>query len=118
MTYTEQLQRITNLYIESGAPWPATAKQVAGWAIRQDLWRPQPSDLISQCASQLSRAMREEYLEDPQGRAVRAKHAARYSEGGKQRTLWADLRTAPIIGGTWRLRSSSAGTRSWETAGN
>ena len=34
--------------------------------------------------------MREEYIVDPQGRTVRAKHAAKI----KQQTLWADIRTA------------------------
>ena len=44
------------------------------------------------CAEQLARAMREEYIHDPQGRIVRAKHAARVS--GKQTVLWGDIRTA------------------------
>ena len=38
--------------------------------------------------------MREEYIRDPQGREVRAKHAARMRENGRQFTLWADIRTA------------------------
>lgn len=40
--------------------------------------------------------MCEEYITDPQGRTVRAKHAARVEDAnGKQTTLWADIRTAP-----------------------
>jgi hypothetical protein len=50
--------------------------------------------MIDQCADQMSRAMREEYVTDPQGRTVRAKHAARQRRNGKQLTLWADIRTA------------------------
>jgi hypothetical protein len=46
---------------------------------------------VTQLAEQLSRAMREEYIVDEQGRTVRAKHAARY----KQSVLWEDIRTAP-----------------------
>ena len=42
----------------------------------EGLWAPQPSALIRQCAEELSRAMREEYVTDPQGRRVRAKHVA------------------------------------------
>ena len=40
--------------------------------------------------------MREEYFTDPQGRTVRAKHAARVKrkEDQKQKTLWADMRWA------------------------
>jgi hypothetical protein len=39
--------------------------------------------------------MAEEYISDPQGRMVRAKHAARLEVQGRQETLWADIRTAP-----------------------
>jgi hypothetical protein len=38
--------------------------------------------------------MREEYIVDPQGRTVRAKHAARLIKDGEQLALWADIRTA------------------------
>lgn len=93
-TYNRQLQSITNRYIDSGESWPATARQIAAWAIRERLWRPQPSELVTQCADQLAKAMREEYITDPQGRTVRAKHAARRKDGMKQRSFWADIRTA------------------------
>jgi len=49
---------------------------------------------MDQCAEQLSRAMREEYIQDPQGRMVRAKHAARVERDGEQLVLWDDIRTA------------------------
>lgn len=39
--------------------------------------------------------MREEYIVDPQGRRVRAKHAARVGKGAEQKSLWDDIRTAP-----------------------
>ena len=39
--------------------------------------------------------MREEYITGPDGKPVRAKHAARVSEGDTQTTFWADIRTAP-----------------------
>ena len=38
--------------------------------------------------------MREEYITDPQGRRVRAKHAARIEKDGKPLALWDDIRTA------------------------
>ncbi|MGI8552814.1 MAG: hypothetical protein ACR2PL_18805 [Dehalococcoidia bacterium] len=93
-SYSEQLQHVVNAYLESGLPWPATTRQIAAWALRENLWAPQPHALISQCAEQLARAMREEYIKDPQGRAVRAKHAARTERDGEQLVLWADIRTA------------------------
>lgn len=93
-TYNEQLQKIVAQYRIAGQRWPATARQIAAWAIRESLWSPQPSALVSQCAEQLARAMREEYIVDPQGRTVRTKHAARLTQAGEQLVLWADIRTA------------------------
>lgn len=94
-TYTEQMQRIWRLYDEAGEPLPAAVRDVAAWAIRKGLWSPQPADIIAQCAEDLSRALREEYHTDAKGRRVRSKHAVRTTQGGKQLTLWADMRTAP-----------------------
>jgi hypothetical protein len=94
-TYNEGLQRIVRDYRENGQPWPATAKQIAGWAISNGSWKPQRSELLNQCAEHIARAMREEYFTDPQGRSVRAKHAAKIERDGEQLVLWADIRTAP-----------------------
>jgi len=88
----EQLQRIVNQYIEAGEKWPATSHQIARYAIANHLWEAQRATVIDLCAEQLARAMREEYIHDPQGRAVRAKHAARVP--GEQTVLWDDIRTA------------------------
>ncbi len=88
--YNEQMQRIVNEYIAAKQDWPATTRQIAAWAVRERKWQPQPASLISQCAEELSVAMREETLVDPQGRAVRAKHAARVH----QSVFWGDIRTA------------------------
>jgi len=92
--YHEQLHHIVNEYISAGERWPATARDIAGWGIRKGLWEPQRSELIDIFADQLARAMREEYIIDPQGRHVRAKHAARIKQDGIQLVLWADIRTA------------------------
>jgi len=89
--YNEQLQKIVTHYIEAGEEWPATARQIAAWAVSKGLWAPHPSSLVNQCAEDIAQAMREEYIVDPQGRKVRAKHAARVEQG----VLWADIRTAP-----------------------
>ena len=92
--YSEQLQAIVNRYIDAGEEWPANKRQIAAWAINNRLWAPQRATLIDQCAEELSRAMREEYIIDPQGRSVRAKHAARVEREGEQMVLWDDIRTA------------------------
>lgn len=94
LTYTEQLHRIVGEYMDSGEPWPATSRQIAAWGLERELWAPQRSGLIDQLADQLARAMREEYINDPQGRTVRAKHATRIKQDGEQLTFWADIRSA------------------------
>jgi hypothetical protein len=92
MSYSEQLRAIADSYFaDHGA---ATSKDIALWAIKMKRWAPQPGSLIDQCAEEISRAMREDYITDLQGREVRAKHAARIKQDGRQITLWADIRTA------------------------
>ncbi len=93
-TYTEQLQQIVRQYREAGQPWPATTRRIAEWAYRQGKWKPQANTLIKRLAEDFARALREEYFVDPQGRTVRAKHAARTVADGEQLTLWEDIRTA------------------------
>lgn len=94
-TYHERLQGIVKDYRKAGERWPAAAKDIAAWAIRNQKWKPQPSSIVAQCANHISEALRDEYITDPQGRRVRAKHAARILDHGKQISLWADIRTAP-----------------------
>jgi hypothetical protein len=93
-TYSEQMQAIVSLYIDSGEAWPASTHEIAAWAIRTRNWIPQHSSVVDLCADQLARAMREDYITDPQGRRVRSKHAARMKRHGRQITLWADIRNA------------------------
>src|SRR4030042_5569298 len=90
MTYNEQMQKLVREYQEQGGTWPATTREMAAWIIKNELWKPQKSEVINICAEQLARAMREEYIVDPQGRKVRSKHAARI----EQAVLWDDIRTA------------------------
>ncbi len=94
-TYNEQMQKIVDEYRKAGNAWPATAHDMAGWAVRTGRWEPPRELAIDRCADDLARAMREEFITDRKGRRVRAKHAARREVNGEQMTFWADLRTAP-----------------------
>lgn len=94
MTKNEQLQAIVGQYQNAGLKWPATMREVAEWAIKTGKWVPHPSAIVSQCAEELSGAMRDEYVRDGQGRKVRTKHAATYQHGPEQSVLWDDIRTA------------------------
>jgi hypothetical protein len=95
LTYNEQIQDIIRKYRAANEEWPTTSRHLASWAIDSGLWQPQYTLLESACAEDMSRAMREEYITDPQGRRVRAKHAARVERDGRQLVLWDDYRTAP-----------------------
>ena len=99
-SFVEQLQRIVRNYREDGQPWPASSRAIAAWDISQNLWQPQRGALINQCAEQLSRALREEYTTDAQGRRARTKHSARVEKDGEQQGLggaagFSSLRIAP-----------------------
>ena len=93
--YNEQMQRIWKEYEKAGMQIPATAKDVAAWAIHNKLWEPRKSDIVSQCADDLATALRGEFRMDKKGRKYRAKHAVRKSVDGVQLTLWADIDKAP-----------------------
>lgn len=117
-TYAEQLQRIWNKYEAAGNAMPATARDVARWAIANRLWQPKPSDIESQCAEELARAAREEYRTDKNGRRYRARHSVRTEKDGAQISLWADIDSAPrshmerafaqrrkqVVGDCWQLK--------------
>ncbi len=94
MSLTEQNQAIVRRYRLAGQPWPATSVDIARWAISQKLWEIHPSRIVRQCADQIAEAMRQEYITDPQGRRVRAKHVAPYPEAGHLPLKWDDMRTA------------------------
>ncbi|MBE0479683.1 MAG: hypothetical protein IBX68_01760 [Dehalococcoidia bacterium] len=92
--YNEQMQHIVTEYMTAGERWPATTHEIAAWAIISRRWEGQEKAVIDICAEHLARAMREEYIIDPQGRTVRAKHAARIERDGTQLVLWDDIRRA------------------------
>jgi hypothetical protein len=94
MSLLEQNKLIVQRYRLSGQPWPATSVDIARWAIHQGLWEIHQSRVVRQCADQIAEAMRQEYITDPQGRRVRAKHVAPYPEDGRLPLKWDDMRTA------------------------
>ena len=93
-TKNEYLQQLIPLYQAAGNKWPASTRDVAQWAISTGKWAPHPSAVVSQCAEEIARALRDEFVTDEQGRKVRTKHAATYNEGQEQFVLWDDIRTA------------------------
>jgi hypothetical protein len=95
ITKKQQLQRIVREYQQNEQEWPASAADIARWAVstgRYDLTRP---TLVRHCARELAQAMRQEFFTDSKGRRVRAKHPAKMRRDGRQLMLWDDIRTAP-----------------------
>jgi hypothetical protein len=88
----ERRQDIIRRYRQAKKNRPATTLEIADWAMREGLWKPHALDVRKLLADELSQAMHEEYITDPQGRRVRAKHAARITIDGEQQVLWADIR--------------------------
>ena len=94
MSYKDQIKRIEKRYRDAGQKWPASAVDVATWAVGKKLYEMHPAAIIRQFAYQIAQVWRDEYMTDPQNRRVRVKHAARYSEHGETKWLWDDMRTA------------------------
>jgi hypothetical protein len=95
-TETQTMQEFVMLYRKAKQSWPATAKDIAAWAIRKNLWEAPIVSTMDILAKRLSEAMREEYFTDPQGRRVRKLHALRNIQilpdgKHKQLTFWIDL---------------------------
>lgn len=94
MNYIRQMQEIVSDYRASRQPWPATAKEIAGWAITNRRWVMPSTAVVNRCAQDIAEAMGELYFTDKSGRRVRALHPATVSRQGVLCTEWDDLRTA------------------------
>lgn len=91
-SYNDQMAVLADEYQRETGRTTYMAKEVAAWALDSGRWQPHRDSLLRQFADDLSKAMREQYITDPQGRKVRAKHAIR--KEGEQGSLWADIRLA------------------------
>ena len=96
-TKAEEFQRIWREYEIEHDHQAASAREVVDWAVRERglrLPRIDPRDVL---ASQMSKALREEYATDTRGRRYRVNHAMRVSKDGVQLTIWGILGYAPHI---------------------
>ena len=92
----DQMLETVELYLAQGGQTPIDLDELAWFAIRNNRWQGQASDLVQLCKHDFSRAFREQYYTDPQGRSVRTFHAVtRRSSRGRQGVFWADMRDAP-----------------------
>ncbi len=93
-SFNDQMLHIVDGYRAAGLAWPCTSRQLAAFALEKKLYEPHQGRLLSIVADEFSRAMREQYIKDPQGRSVRAKHVARLVVEGEQKRLWDSIDTA------------------------
>ncbi len=84
----EHLQELTAEYKAAGGRWPATKTDVAKWALENGKISITHPSVIRVCGDLFGEAWREQHFIDPQGRSVRAMHAARIRENGKLQTRW------------------------------
>ncbi|MCZ8149505.1 MAG: hypothetical protein O9325_16860 [Roseomonas sp.] len=90
-TQAEHFQHLWREYEREHDHAPASAREVVDWAVANKglaLPRVDPRDVL---AAQMSRALREEYATDAQGRRYRVNHAVRITKNGVQTTFWGIL---------------------------
>lgn len=97
ITQTEQLQALWRDYEREHDNVAASAREVVDWAVANralELPRVDPRDVL---ASQMARALREQYATDDQGRRYRVNHAMRVTRSGVQLTIWGIIGHAPHL---------------------
>jgi hypothetical protein len=67
---------------------------VAHWAFTTGRWQRPPVDPESALRRELARAMRSDYVVDPQGREVRNYHPVLHYEGERAVSIWQEIGTA------------------------
>lgn len=65
--------------------------ELAEWAYRNGLHKPNIRTIIDAIAADISQVFREEYRTTPDGRRYRAKHAVIKKTGNKTLSLWGDM---------------------------
>ena len=73
-TYAEQLEDLTEQYLDETKAKSYSLADVADWALRKKLWAPYPQDIRKLLQNHLRKALASIHVEDPQGRKVRAHH--------------------------------------------
>ncbi|MEO1828856.1 MAG: hypothetical protein ABGX82_08555 [Pseudomonas sp.] len=90
--YSNQIKQYLDRYKkEVGDTGLVDAHDIAEWAYRNGLHKPNTKTIIDAIAADISQAFREEYRTDAKGQRYRAKHAVRTKKAGKTMSLWADI---------------------------
>lgn len=90
--YANQVKAYLERYqTEVGGDGLIDPHAVAEWAYRNGLHKPNLKTVIDAIAADISQVFREEYRTGERGQRYRAKHAARFKQGNKTMSLWADI---------------------------
>ena len=89
-TRNEQFADIPDWYLDEVNAEPVSLDEVAGWALSEGLFRPEPRDLKKICRDAIAQGARAQKRFDGK-RWYRAKHSVRSNVGGIQLNLWADI---------------------------
>ncbi|HZQ12682.1 MAG TPA: hypothetical protein VFB31_07725 [Pseudolabrys sp.] len=92
--FDDQLVKIVEDYRAAKQPWPASAEQLAEWAVAQERFQITRGMAVSQCKERITRAMRLRHIRDKKGRSIRQYYAARVREDGQLVMKWDDLNAA------------------------
>jgi hypothetical protein len=85
----EQLLRIKADYRKAHNNAPATARDIADWAVREGMYKLKPNAAERQLASELADAFRIQYMDDGHGHRVRVNHSVQKPQG----SLWDEIQT-------------------------
>ncbi len=89
-TKDEQSAEILDRYLDEVNADPVSLDEVADWALREGLYRPEPQDVRKMCRAAIASGARAQKRFDGK-RWYRAKHSVRTNVGGVQMSLWADI---------------------------
>lgn len=87
-TENEYLQSIWRKFEYECGYEPTSSREVVEWAVRDGKLELPTIDPFDVLASKMSRALREEYATDAEGRRYRVNHAVRVTKSGVQTTFW------------------------------
>lgn len=89
------LLAIFNEYCIVHGTQTAELRDVFGWALNNNRWEATKKSLWSQFRQEMSRALCEDRIVDPQGRSVRRYHAAKTDADGNAGYLWGAIFDSP-----------------------
>ncbi|MBN9223042.1 MAG: hypothetical protein J0I79_34380, partial [Mesorhizobium sp.] len=89
-TKNELMADALDRYLDEVNPDPVSLDEVADWALREGLYRPEPQDVRRMCREALAAGARAQKRFDGK-RWYRAKHSIKTNIGGVQLNLWADI---------------------------